>query len=66
MLNQFITLLAFIVGYYLGSKRTLKENTRTIKRYIENLAKDKDIKILSKKEPQNPEALTIKEIDNIC
>ena len=48
-------LLAFIIGYYIGNRRQLKQDTEHIKRKIteayDSVINSKEIKIIAKKEP---------------
>ena len=63
ILYGLLVLLAVLTGYFLGNKRRLEDEAQTIKRYIESITKNKEIKIIHKKEPISQKAENIKELD---
>lgn len=52
MSNLFV-IVAFIIGFYLGNYQRAREEARTIKKYIEKITADREIKVISKKEPKS-------------
>jgi hypothetical protein len=56
-------LASILLGYYLGNGQRVKDEARTIKKFIDKITENSEIKVIPKKEPKAEITEILKELD---